>query len=60
MACCIDWKQNRESDTAADKGHGRGDFKISQKEEGIEGMVVEDIAIGDFIEYTKPIEQSFW
>ena len=58
MTCRVDWQQHRECNAATDKGHGRGNFQISQKEKGIERMMVQDIAVRDFVEDTKPIEQS--
>jgi hypothetical protein len=59
MTCYVDWKQDRESHATTDKGHGRGNLEISQEEEGIERVVVEDIAVRYFVKGTKPIEQSF-
>lgn len=59
MACYVDWKQDGERHATTDQGHGRGDLEISQEEEGIERVVVEDIAVRNFVKDTKPIEQSF-
>ena len=59
MACCVDWKQHGEGAAASDESHSRSYFEIPQEEKGIERVVVENIAVGDFIKDTEPIEQSF-
>lgn len=54
----IDWKQNGPCQQTADEAHGDRDLQISQKQEAIERLVIEDIAIGNLIEGLDPVEQS--
>lgn len=54
----IDREQDGPCHQTSNKAYHDGDFKVTQQEEAVEGMVVEDIAIWDFVEGSNPIEES--
>jgi len=54
----IDWEQDRPCDQAADEAQGDRDLQVSKKEETIKRLVIEDIAIGYFVEGSNPVEHS--
>ena len=59
-AGCIHRKQDRPCDQATEEAKSDGDFQVTQEEEGVEGVVIEHIAIGDLIERANPVEESTW
>lgn len=58
MTGCVDREEHRPGDAAADKTHGGGNFQISKEQKAIEGLVVQDIAVGNFVKRPNPIEKS--
>ena len=57
-SCGIDGEQDGPCDTAANQACGGSNLEISEEQKGIERLVVEDEAIGDFDKYAKPIEHA--
>lgn len=55
---CVQRKQNRPHDTAAENADVSKNLEIAEKEEGVQGAMVEDIGIGDLEEGLQPVEIS--
>lgn len=53
----VDREKNGTCYQASKETQSRGDLQISKQEEGIEGMVVEDMAVGGLIERPYPVEE---
>ena len=57
-ACCVDGKQDRHCHETADEADSYGNLEISKQQEAIERVVIEDIAVGNFVEGTDPVEET--
>lgn len=57
-SCDVDWEKDRPGDEAANEASCRGDLQITEQQEAIEGLVVEDEAIGDLGEDADPFEEA--
>lgn len=57
-ACCVDRKKDGPCHETADKADGDGDLQVSEEEEAIKRVVIEDIAVWDFVESANPVEQA--
>lgn len=55
---CVDGKQDRPSDEAADDTHHGADLEEAKEEEAVEGVVVEDPCVGDPVEVRDPAEEA--
>lgn len=56
--CCIDREEDGKRHKTADKTDGHGNFEISEQEEAIESVVIQNIAVWDLIESANPIEHA--
>ena len=56
----IDGKQDRPCNQTADETHSHRNFEVAQEEIAVQGVMVEDIAVGDLAESPEPIEHAFW
>ena len=54
----VDRKQDGERDETADKADGHGNFEVSKQQEAIERVVIENIAVGDLVKGSDPVEQA--
>ena len=54
----IDWEQDGPGDAATDQADDHGNLEISQQEKGVDGLVVQDVAIRDLEKGANPIEQA--
>ena len=57
-ACCVDRKENRPGDAAADEADDGGDAQKANKEVGVEGLVLKRIDVGDLPKCAKPVEEA--
>ena len=57
-ASCVHREQNGPCDQAPKEAEGDGNFEVAQEEEGVEGVVVEHVAVRNLIERANPIEKS--
>ncbi len=57
-SCNIYGEKDRPSDTAAHQAGCGSDLEISEEQEGIERLVVQNEAIRDLGESAKPIQQA--
>ena len=56
----IDREKNGPRDQATNETNGGGDLEEAQEEERIQRVVIEYIAVGKFVEYADPVEETFW
>jgi hypothetical protein len=56
--CRIDGEEDGPSDGTANQADVAEDFEIAQKEEAVEGSIVENKRIGVFEERLDPVEES--
>lgn len=56
-ACDIDGKKHRPGDNAADEKDAGRNFQVTQKEESIQGVMVQDVAVGDLADIDDPFEK---
>ena len=56
----VDREQDWECDETAKEAESDGDLQISEEEEAIERMMVENKAIGGLVERADPIEEAIW
>lgn len=57
-ACRVDREKDRPCHETADEADGHRNFEVSEQEEAIQRVMVEDIAVGNLIECANPVEQA--